>query len=425
MIKALQKKFVVTAMAAVTVLMLLMLGAVNAANLIITGNEIERRLELISGEETEPGMKPDMDPGKGHEPGAPPPGLDMRAPKNDYDTVMSSNFFVLRFDENGSIVYVDVSRTSAVSEEDAKAYAQEVYQTGKETGKSGRFRYLVRSSPAGQGKTVIFLDISEERVSGLRVLLLSGAAGCVCWALMFAFVALLSRRAIRPIAESMERQKQFVTNAGHEIKTPLAIIQSNTEAMELYNGENKWSRNIKEQTMRLDGLMKNLLTLARMDEGGMKGKAVEFSAGSLLVEVVDEFMEPFKLRGISVQTDIQEDVYICADREQVGQLFAILLDNALKYTDDNGRVRCAVCRSGERSVIRVENTCEALPEVLPEKLFDRFYRADGARTQKGHGGYGIGLSMARFIAEASKGMIRAEYREGNVVSFEVEFAGEM
>lgn len=181
MIKALQKKFVVTAMAAVTVLMLLMLGAVNAANLIITGNEIERRLELISGEETEPGMKPDMDPGKGHEPGAPPPGLDMRSPKNDYDTVMSSNFFVLRFDENGSIVYVDVSRTSAVSEEDAKAYAQEVYQTGKETGKSGRFRYLVRSSPAGQGKTLIFLDTSEERVSGLRVLLLSGAAGCVCW----------------------------------------------------------------------------------------------------------------------------------------------------------------------------------------------------------------------------------------------------
>ncbi|EOS67763.1 hypothetical protein C817_05914, partial [Dorea sp. 5-2] len=137
--------------------------------------------------------------------------------------------------------------------------------------------------------------------------------------------------------------------------------------------------------MRLDGLMKNLLTLARMDEGEVKGKAEEFSAGSLLVEVVDEFMEPFKLRGISVQTDIQEDVYICADREQVEQLFAILLDNALKYTDDNGRVRCAVCRSGERSVIRVENTCEALPEVLPEKLFDRFYRADGARTQKGHG----------------------------------------
>lgn len=418
MIKALQKKFVVTAMAAVTVLMLLMLGAVNAANLIITGNEIERRLELISGEETEPGMKPDMDPGKGHEPGAPPPGLDMRSPKNDYDTVMSSNFFVLRFDENGSIVYVDVSRTSAVSEEDAKAYAQEVYQTGKETGKSGRFRYLVRSSPAGQGKTLIFLDTSEERVSGLRVLLLSGAAGCVCWALMFAFVALLSRRAIRPIAESMERQKQFVTNAGHEIKTPLAIIQSNTEAMELYNGENKWSRNIKEQTMRLDGLMKNLLTLARMDEGGMKGKAEEFSAGSLLVEVVDEFMEPFKLRGISVQTDIQEDVYICADREQVEQLFAILLDNALKYTDDNGRVRCAVCRSGERSVIRVENTCEALPEVLPEKLFDRFYRGDSARTQKS-GGYGIGLSAAQAIVENCKGEIRAEYRGDSRIVFTV------
>ena len=118
----------------------------------------------------------------------------------------------------------------------------------------------------GFGKVVVFLDTSGDIYSYIRVLFLSAAIGIACWLFMLLFVILLSKQAIRPIAENIEKQKQFVTNAGHEIKTPIAIIQSNTEAMELYNGENKWSKNIKEQTVRLNELMKNLLTLARMDE---------------------------------------------------------------------------------------------------------------------------------------------------------------
>lgn len=402
MIRTLQKKFVVTAMTAITVLILLLLGAINAANIVIVGDEIERTLRLVSENE---GGTGDLMPR--HESG--PPGPFMNAPKNDYDTFMSSNFFVVRFDGDGEIVYVDVSRTSAVTGEEAVKLAAAVYDSGRESGKSGKFRYLMRDDRVGMGKSIAFLDTSQERFSYIRVLLLSGAIGLVCWGLMLVFVILLSRKAIRPIAKNIEKQKQFVTNAGHEIKTPLAIIQSNTEAMELYTGENKWSRNIKEQTARLDGLMKNLLTLAKMDEGGIEAHAADFSLSGLLAETIQGFLQPMEAKNISLHTDIQKDMKLCADAGQIGQLIAILFDNAVKYTNENGEISVCLQKNEKHICLKVQNTCESLPEVPPEMLFDRFYRADAARTQKKDGGYGIGLSVAQSIASANKGTLRAEY----------------
>lgn len=438
MVKTLQRKFVITAMAAITVLMLFMLGAVNIANRIITGNEVERKLRLILENEENP-LKPVPAPDEDL------PGFPTGAPKNNYDTVMSSNFFVVRFDRDGNIVYVDVSRTSSVSENEAKILAEKAVFGGKETvekketekkyeekkyeekkyadkrsGKDGKFRYLEGHSQAEAGTTVIFLDVSEESVSYVRVLFLSAAIGIVCWGAMLVFVRFLSGYAIRPIAENIEKQKQFVTNAGHEIKTPLAIIQSNTEAMELFNGVNKWSKNIKEQVVRLDGLMKDLLALARMDEGALKVNASEFSVSELSARVIQEFIQPMETRGITVQADIRPEVFLYADQKQAEQLLMILLDNSLKYTNEGGQVRFFLEKEGKRVSIQVQNTCEVLPDVPPDKLFDRFYRADTARTQK-NGGYGIGLSMARFLAEANKGTVRAAYGGGNTVCFTVCF----
>lgn len=402
MIRTLQKRFVVTAMTAITVLILLLLGVINAANIVIVGDEIERTLRLVSENEGGAGNLMPL-------PESGPPGPLMRAPKNDYDIFMSSNFFAVRFDKDGEIVYVDVSRTSAVTEEEAKELAAAVYDSGKESGKTGKFRYLMRDDRVGMGKSAAFLDTSQERFSYIRVLLLSAAAGLACWGLMLVFVILLSKKAIRPIAENIEKQKQFVTNAGHEIKTPLAIIQSNTEAMELYTGENKWSRNIKEQTVRLDGLMKNLLTLAKMDEGGVKVCAADFSLSDLLEEIMRGFVQPMETKNIILHTDIRKDVLLCADREQMGQLIAILLDNAVKYTNKNGEISVILQKDEKHICLKIQNTCESLPEVPPEMLFDRFYRANAARTHKKEGGYGIGLSVAQAIASANQGTLCAEY----------------
>lgn len=413
MIGTLQRRFVVTAMAAITVLILFLLGAINVANIVIVGSQIDRTLQVVLDHESgrkAPLPKPDSQ--------FPSPLMD--PPKNDYDTFLSSNFFTVRFDQSGSILSTDVSRTSAVTEEEAEELALRILESGRESGRTGRFRYLAGESHTEQGRVLVFLDTSGENLSYIRVLLLSAAIGLVCWGLMLGLVMALSRRAIRPIVENMEKQKQFVTNAGHEIKTPLAIIQSNTEAMELYSGETKWSRNIKEQTVRLNGLMRNLLTLARMDEGAGQTSLMDVDFTGLTEKAVRSFAQPMEARGLTLHTDLQPEIHLRADQAQLEQMLSILLDNAVKYADKGGSVQVSLRREERRVQLKVQNTCQVLPDAPPEKLFDRFYRSDAARTQKS-GGYGIGLSVARSIAAANRGTLRAEYFPPNCICFTARF----
>ena len=407
MIQTLQKKVVVTAMAAVTVLLLFLLGAINVANMLIVERQVDRTLRIISDSEAG-GIPPRSD-------GAPP---FMEAPKNDYDTFLSSNFFVAHFDWGGNILNVDMQRTSAVTEEEAREMAARAYDSGQDSGRTGKFRYLFHKTPVGSA--VVFLDTSGERLSLVRILLLSVALGAACWGAMLLLVTFLSRRAVRPVAESMEKQKQFVTNAGHEIKTPLAIIQSNTEAMELYNGENKWSRNIKEQTVRLSGLMQNLLLLARMDEGASQVQAADFSLSDMLTAAMESFAQPMEAKHISLEADIKPGITLHADFGQMEQLLSILLDNAVKYTNEGGSIWIRLQKEDKKIRLSVQNTCETLPDTPPEKLFDRFYRGDTARTQRS-GGYGIGLAVARSIAEANRGTLQADYLPPDRICFTAQF----
>lgn len=413
MIKALQKKFVVTAMTAITALIVLLLGAINAANIVIVQNGISRTIQMISESEGRPDNIPDAQGAQRF------PNTDIR-PRDEHDILLSSPFFLVRSDPSGEIVYINISRIASLDESSAKEMTRQVLNGEDKDGKIGKFRYFVRESPEAIGKSVVFLDTTDEIYSYLRVLLLSAGVGILCWISMLLLVILLSRKAIRPIAENMEKQKQFVTNAGHEIKTPLAIIQANTDAMELYQGESKWSKNIKQQTTRLDCLMKDLLLLARMDEGGLPSKAAQFSLSEMLRKSVKSFTEPMLLRQITIQSNIQPDIILKADQEQLIQLVSILMDNAYKYTDEGGIVTVSLQKSEKQILLQIENTCAQLQNIPLERLFDRFYRTDEARTQSA-GGYGIGLSVARAIVESNKGSITAAYEPPARMMFTVIF----
>lgn len=411
MMKALQKKFVFTAMIAVSILLFILLGIINIVNIAMVRTETDKTLTMIS--EADGNFDHIQPP-----PNSAPP-FDFRIkPKDERDKFLSSNFFIVRLNGNGQIVFTDVSRTSLVDEASAEELALRVLDEGTSVGKAGKYRYQISNSHTGNETVIVFLDTSEEILSYVRVLFLSGGIGLSCWILMLFMVMFLSKKAIFPIVENMERQKQFVTNAGHEIKTPLAVILANTEAMELYNGENKWSKNIREQTVRLNGLMKNLLLLAKMDESAAEIIKTEISFSELVSENVRVFAEPLNLRSITLHTEIQPNVIIKANKEQISQLISILLDNASKYTNNRGTVIVRLQKSDKRIKLLIKNSCEKLLDTPPDKLFDRFYRDDKARTQK-TGGYGIGLSVARSIVLANKGSITAEYENPNFVSFTV------
>lgn len=410
MIRTLQKKFTVTAMIAVTVLLVLLLGSINLFNLLSVNRDGDELLNTLAAlEDFGPVPREDFRgedafpfPDDGN-------ALFRRGP--DAGDRMSALTFSVRFDENGEASGADLSRIAGLSEEDALALARQALAEGETKGRIGSMRYQV-VSPAQDCRTVVFLDLSRQTRELLRVAAISALGGLAAWFAMLLLVKVLSKKAIRPIAENMERQRRFVTDAGHELKTPLAIIQANAEALELMGGESKYSRNIRTQVRRLSDLTKNLLILARYDESAAPAAAEELSLSQLAAESAESFRDPAELKGLRFETEIAPELRVRADREQMKQLLSILLDNAVKYCAPGGTISLSLRRE-DGAVLRLSNTVTD-QSADPARLFDRFYRADASRSRE-TGGYGIGLSAAQSIARLHKGSLTAAYEGDRIV----------
>ena len=435
MIRTLQKKFVVTAMIAVTVLLLVVLGALNVFNTISNARQTEFLLDDLgrqaaffprTGDNTPPPAAADPEPASGA-PGTPAEGQSgpferarrrgfLDEPMDD-NMRMSALYFVAELDEQGRVLRTDVSHIASVTEDEAAALALglDLDQTG---GSAGSYRYKIFPRPEG-GYRIVFLDNAVRRNAVMRVALLSLLLGSVSWLLMLALVMALSRRAIRPIAENMERQRQFVTDAGHELKTPVAIILANVDAMEMRGGESKYSRNIRSQAVRLSELMKNLLTLARVDEYSVLEQPQHLDFSSLCREVFLPFREAAELKHIRYDMDLSDGLELMGDRNLLSQLCSILADNAVKYCPEEGTIRVSLRAENRRVCLRISNSVTEVPDL--ERIFDRFYRADSSRNQKS-GGFGIGLSAAQTIAHLHRAELTAGHDPASgLLSFSVRF----
>lgn len=434
MVKQLQKKFIISAMLAVTILLVVLIGGINVFNYLTTSNDNDRLMEMLcysfetstkwnadTTDNTQPpqsinGTQQNTTDASGNQnnPDFPPQDNGTKPPddkknngfgRHDKNAVDSARYAAVAIDKNGNIIRTDVTHISSLTEEEATAITEALKNTASGTGTYSGFQYRISETKRAEGKVIILLDNGMQISSFFTVLFISVGAGIFGWLMMLLLVILLSRKTIAPVARSIEKQKQFVTNAGHEIKTPLAIILANTDAMELHNGENKWSKNIRAQTLRLSGLMQNLLMLAKMDESSTKLPMCEFDISTAAEDTVGAFIEPAALKGIMIEQDIKKGIRLSGNRDSIVQLMTVLLDNAVKYTESGGVIRAELYGSEKNITLSIANTCEPIDH--PEKLFDRFYRGDSARTQK-NGGYGIGLSVAQAIAELHKGSITAE-----------------
>lgn len=434
MVKQLQKKFIISAMLAVTILLIVLIGGINVFNYLTTSGDNDRLMEMLcysfeastmwNADTTDNNQPPQSingtqqntadTSGNQNDTGFPPQDNGTKPPddkknngfgRHDKNAVESARYAAVAIDKTGNIIRTDVTHISSLTEDEATAITEALKNTASGTGTYSGFLYRISETKRAEGKVIILLDNGMQISSFFTVLFISVGAGIFGWLMMLLLVILLSRKTIAPVARSIEKQKQFVTNAGHEIKTPLAIILANTDAMELHNGENKWSKNIRAQTLRLSGLMQNLLMLAKMDESSTKLPMCEFDISTAAEDTVGAFIEPAALKGIMIEQDIKKGIRLSGNRDSIVQLMTVLLDNAVKYTESGGVIRAELYGNEKNITLSIANTCEPIDH--PEKLFDRFYRGDSARTQK-NGGYGIGLSVAQAIAELHKGSITAE-----------------
>ena len=400
MIRTLKRRFISFTMLAVTGLLVFIVLAINGLNWVMLEHQSDLALSILV-DANGAFHKMDFD--------RPPPFV----PPLDMDRMRSSRFFIVQSDANGNILDINTDQISSIDQDTARAYALAAWESGKQSGRMDGYKFAVK--PLGPNQLTFFMDISEQRESFCMVFFVSGLIAALCWLILLGVVIFLSGKVIRPVLAGMEKQKQFITNAGHEMKTPLAIIQSNNDTMALIHGENKYNVHIRNQTKRLNMLMSNLLTLAKLDETvALPTETVEVSR--LANELLSAYQDAALAHQLSFSVQIVPDVVVQTNKESVRQLLTALLDNAVKYTPEGGTIRFALKRHGRHVQIVEENTCSPIHEADPERLFERFYRGDSARTQD-RDSFGIGLSAARAICENFDGTLKAEYPADDRIRF--------
>lgn len=330
------------------------------------------------------------------------------------ETPFSTRFFTVRLDESGQVADVDVSSVSAVTKEKAQEYAEKTCESGRERGWMGDYRY--KKYQTERGTTIVYVDGSMNRFMSNRMLLAAGVVLIISAFAIWIIVIFFSKRAVRPVAESYEKQKQFITDANHELKTPLTLVMANLDILEAEIGENEWLSDIRSEGERMSALVNQLVVLARMDEDKTNLEMQNFSLSDMITGVVSEFQMLAQDRGKSMEAQIDPKVDYVGDETAVRRVVSILLDNAVKYCDDGGSIRIRLEKK-KHPALYVENTYADAGGTEIDRLFDRFYRADKARTFTG--GFGVGLSIAKAIVTQHRGEISAYKKDTDHIGFQV------
>ena len=345
---------------------------------------------------------------------APPPMFGYTPNQRRYP----SGFYDITMDENGAIQ--SIQQFGIV--EDAGISVQQVVQLAvaeKSTGgKIGSYKYGIAFREDGTAR-IILLDISIQLQALYNMLKSALMVGAVLMAVLFLILLPVSSRVAKAFMRNAEKQKRFITDAGHDLKTPIAIMRSNLDVMELTQGKSKWSDNIRSQVARLEHLVGQLLMMARLEEGEIGEPNVHFDFAELLREQWQTHATSFEQKDAAADIQIPDSITLRGRKAYIRQLIDLLLDNAAQYMDDHGRLIMSTSVDRTKVRVRIQNTVEQLPAQQPEELTERFARGDTARNQKS-GGSGIGLSAAKRIAEMHRGKLEVSYPDQHTFRVTVE-----
>lgn len=498
MLKKLRRKFIAIAMLSVSIVLIAIVGTINIANYMSTNEALDARLKLIAGNG---GTFPDLleqknmgvegnktdsinngtstrkEPPSGKTDVQPPEDMNQAdlkdnnlkdnnlkdnglkendlkrhgiSPESQFDT----RYFTVTINSNGEVENIDTSKIASVSSENAAQYAKKLWKSGKKgDGKNGfseSFKYMT----VGEGGSTMYIFLSCQReLSTIRTYVLASVGISVFGlGVVFVMIYFFSGKILKPVSESYEKQKRFITDASHEIKTPLTIIDANTEVIEMIEGENEWTSSTRKQVARLTSLTEKLVFLSRMDEEATKLEMLEFSLSDAILDTAEPFKTVARTKGKKLTIDVTDKILYTGDEKTIRQLVSILLDNAMKYSGcsnagfEKGNINknnlnktiqtqndCATTinpapeieislkQSGKNRIITVWNTVDETANIKKGRqdiLFERFYRTDTSHNSK-TGGFGIGLSAAYAIVKAHKGKITAESKDGRSIKFTI------
>lgn len=418
MIQSLRRKFIGATMLSLLLVLLVILGSVNLLSYRKTVTDANNILALLS--ENQGAFPKQMFPGMGYgredqQPGDRPVGRRNMSPETPFE----SRFFWVTVDGSGNHVFTDIASIAAIDAETAEQYADTVLSSGKTSGFLGDYRYLV--SAQEEMTRIIFLDcgrsLSSIKTTALASLGVS-AAGLMS---VFVLLLILSGRIVKPVAESFEKQRRFITDAGHEIKTPLTIISADTDLLELEVGENEWLSDIRRQTQRLTDLTKDLIYLSRMDEARPGVQFVEFPLSDVVEETAQSFQSLAASQGRRLELSIQKLLSLVGSEKDIRQLTSILLDNALKYSPPGTDIILSLEQDSKSIRLTVRNSIQQpMSRETLGRLFDRFYRVDSSRNSS-TGGYGLGLAIASGIVTTHRGKIRADSPGAHILTITASF----
>lgn len=445
MIKRLRRKFVLVALASVAAVLAIILAGINIANYRSMCDQLDERVDMIvdaGGTLDDFGFDGHMGPGGPADGGGhglmdgdgefagdggwdimPLMGFGRASSRRLAEAPFDTRYFTALLDDASEVGSCDVTHIAAVDEATAAEMAIALSGSRDDArGFTGSYRYRVGASEADGSRLVVFVDAMRE-LEGFRSFLLASIAAAVLGLLgVLALLVPLSSRVVQPFVESHERQRRFVTDASHELKTPLAIILSSVDVVDIeQGGASEWTDSIRAQVARLSDLTQKLVSLAKADEGPQALNVGDFDLSASAERVWQGFVPVAKTSGRSLTRDIDEALTCHGDQVLIEQAMSLLLDNALKYSDEGGTVSLEVSQRRGVTQISVTNT---LDEGVVEpgshaEFFDRFYRADESRSQSG--GHGIGLAVVRAVAEAHGGVAEAHSEDGRAITFSLRF----
>lgn len=417
MINKLRAKFIRITMAAVFAVLLLIVVVVNLVNIAENERSADAITQMLLDNGGSFGKNDPADIGKNDHPEQPP---DNRF-HNRTELPFSTRYFTVTLDARGEILSADLRSIASVTEEELLDYTTAILAQGKAVGWYKSYRYRVDVS---QDRTLlIVLESSSARGNIYTVLSITLFVAVGAFALIFLLVALLSRRAIRPIGESYEKQKQFITDASHELKTPLTVISANAEILSMTYGQNEWCDAIRRQADSMRTLILKMIRMAKLDEEAPAFDMQPFDLSEAVYDTAMSFRSAAQARGLSLTADAPQGIRFCGDEAALRQVVSILVDNAVKYCDEGGSIEVTLARTPrrlgrEKLILRVKNSFRAVNSLALDRLFDRFYRADASHSEPT--GFGLGLPIGKAIVEKHGGTLAAQ-GEGGAIVFTASF----